>query len=282
MQILVTGAGGLIGTHLVPLLEAEHELFTLSGIKGRKNNTYIDFSKEWSTEALPTGLDVIIHLAQSEDFRDFPAKAIEVFNINTESTLKLAAFANNTGVKKIIYASSGGIYGSSDDPFTEVQGKGYEPGMGFYIATKHCSEVILDNFTSLLDVIQLRFFFVYGKGQRKEMLMPRILNNVLEEKPINLNGDDGIKINPIHVTDAALAIKAALHLQGSHKINIGGTEVLSLKEIAEIIGRRTGKDPQFNIDKEIKPKHLIGDISKMKKLLVSPAMKFQEGIESLL
>ena len=87
MRILITGAGGLIGSHLIPLLEKDNELFTVSGKYSGSNNINIDFSGDWSTDLLPAGIEAIIHLAQSEDFRDFPTKAKTVFYTNTLSTL---------------------------------------------------------------------------------------------------------------------------------------------------------------------------------------------------
>jgi nucleoside-diphosphate-sugar epimerase len=281
MRILITGAGGLIGSHLVPLLEKEHELITVSGKINNAGNLNIDFSKDWSTDLLPAGIDAIVHLAQSEDFRDFPGKAKSVFNVNTVSTLNLADFAVKAGIKKFIYASSAGIYGNSDDAFTEEQQIIYKKEMGFYLGTKYCSEVILNNYTTLLDVQQLRFFFVYGKGQRKDMLIPRLINNVKAENPITLLGKDGIKINPLHASDAAKAIKAALDLQGSHIINAGGPEVLSLRKICEIIADCIGTSPVFNIE-EKKPGHLMGDISRMTELLIAPEIKFSDGIKTLI
>lgn len=51
--------------------------------------------------------------------------------------------------------------------------------LGFYLTSKYCSELILDNYSSFLTIIQLRLFFVYGMGQRKDMLIPRLIENVL-------------------------------------------------------------------------------------------------------
>lgn len=281
MRILITGAGGLIGSHLLPLLEKEHEVFTISSKINGANNFQINFAEDWTTDILPEGINAIIHLSQSEDFRDFPGKAKAVFNTNTVSTLNLIDFAVKKGVKKFIYASSGGVYGNSDEAFKEEQEIVYKKELGFYLATKHCSEVILNNYSSLLDIQQLRIFFVYGKGQRKDMLMPRLVKNVTEGNTITLTGKDGIRINPLHATDAAKAIKAALDLTGSHIINTGGAEVLSLRDICEQIGRVTGKEPVFSIDDK-RPGNLFGDISKMKTLLVAPEIKFAEGIKTLL
>ncbi len=280
-KILLTGAGGLVGTHLLPLLNKDYEVYTISGKNISSNNLKIDFSKEWNAQILPRDLDIIIHLAQSENFRDFPSKAVDVFNVNTTSTLKLIDFAYHTGVKTFVFASSAGIYGNSDSEFDEATDIVYRSEMGFYLATKQCSEIILDNYSSLLQVIQLRLFFVYGKGQRKDMLMPRLVENIRRGIPVRLQGSSGITINPTHVYDAVRAIKASLSLSGSHKINIAGPELLTMKEIADTIGGIVLKQPQF-IFEGTKARDLIGSTSDMSKKLVKPVTRFKDGIGDLI
>lgn len=280
-KILITGAGGLVGAHLFPLLNEEHQVYTISKKNISKNNINIDFSEEWDISALPKNLDTIIHLAQSENFRDFPRKAIEIFNVNTTSTLKLIDFACKTGVKTFVFASSAGIYGNSDFEFDESMDIVYKSEMGFYLATKQCSEIILDNYSSLLQVIQLRLFFVYGQGQRKDMLMPRLVDNIRRGIPVHLQGAFGITINPTHVFDTVKAIKASLNLTGSHKINIAGPELLTMKEIADTIGSLVLKQPQF-IFEEKKAPNLIGNISDMSKKLIKPVTRFKDGIKDLI
>ena len=157
----------------------------------------------------------------------------------------------------------------------------YESEMGFYLATKQCSEIILDNYSSLLQIIQLRLFFVYGKGQRKDMLIPRLIDNVRSGVPLHLQGASGITINPTHVSDAVNAIKASLNLSGSHKINIAGPESLTMKEMGNIIGRLIHKQPQFIVE-EKEAKNLIGSTSTMSKMLVKPITKFKDGIKDLI
>ncbi|MEO6683290.1 MAG: NAD(P)-dependent oxidoreductase [Ginsengibacter sp.] len=280
-KILLTGAGGLVGSHLLPLINEEHEVITISSKKNSNNNIQIDFSKEWDTDLLPKDLDTIIHLAQSKDFRDFPNKAVDVFNVNTMSTLKLIDFAYKTGVKTFIFASSAGIYGNSDVEFDESTDIIYKSEMGFYLGTKQCSEIILDNYSSLIQVIQLRLFFVYGKGQRKDMLIPRLVDNIQNGIHLHLQGASGITINPTHVSDAVKAIKASLDLSGSHKINIAGPELLTMKEIVEVIGNLIQKQPQFILE-EKEAKNLIGSITNMSEKLVKPQVKFKEGIKDFI
>jgi nucleoside-diphosphate-sugar epimerase len=287
-KILLTGGSGLVGSYLIDvLLRDGYELFLL--VRSDKLNEYdgkvtvieVDFATDWDLNKLPADLYAIIHLSQAENFRDFPAKAKEVFYINTLSTLKLIDFATKNKVSHFIYASSGGVYGT-DGIFTEQQGAAYKREMGFYLGTKYCSEVVLDNYHDLLNVIILRFFFIYGKGQNQTMLIPRLINKVKQEEPIVLEGSDGLKINPVHAADAASAIVASLKLKGSHTFNVAGAEVLSLREICESVGRAISKTPRFEIDDKKTEKQLIGDISKMKELLVTPSISFDEGIKTLI
>jgi nucleoside-diphosphate-sugar epimerase len=280
-KILLTGAGGLVGSNLLPLLNKENKVYTISSKSNSNDNFKVDFSRDWDTNIVPNDLDIIIHLAQSENFRDFPNKAVEVFNVNTNSVLKLIDFAHRTQVKTFVFASSGGVYGSSDFEFDESTNIIYNKEMGFYLATKQCSEIILDNYSSVLQVIQLRLFFVYGQGQRKDMLIPRLIDNIRNGVPLRLQGASGISINPIHVSDAVRAIKASLDLTGSHKINIAGPEILSMKEIGNIIAGSIDKKLQF-IYEEKEAKNLIGNITKMSDKLIKPVTKFKDGIVDLI
>jgi len=284
-NILITGANGLIGKSLLPLLAEENNLFAITSqknIQNTKNVTFIpiDLSKEWNTSILPNNIDLIIHLAQSAHFRDFPEKSQEVFAVNTDSTLKLLHYAQQIGVKKFIYASSGGVYGNGEQHFAEDSPLAPSGDLGFYLSTKLCSEILLESFIKFFDIITLRLFFVYGKNQKKSMLIPRLVDNVKESKTIILQGENGIKINPIHVDDAVIAIQNSLSLLGSHKINIAGKEVLSLKQIVEIIETHVGKKAVLKIQNQ-EIKNLVADTEKMERLLHIPSINLKMGLSSI-
>jgi nucleoside-diphosphate-sugar epimerase len=192
--------------------------------------------------------------------------------------MRLLDWARQIGVRTFVFASSGGVYGAGGKEFSEEQEAMPRGDLGFYLSTKLCSEVIAENYTQYMDVIILRFFFVYGPGQRRSMLIPRLVDSVREEKPIVLQGKDGIRINPTYVSDAVDAICAALELAGSQKINVGGPQVLSLREIGNIIGEALRKKPNFEVKHDAEPSHLIGDTTKMSRLLTEPKVSFKEGI----
>ena len=288
MKILVTGATGFIASHLLRKLPAEYEMFGLTrtslreGLLAKVNWIRQDLTRTVKQSRLPKSVDAVIHLAQSEYYREFPKQALEVFSVNTASTMHLLDWARQTGVKTFVFASSGGVYGAGEKEFSEEQEVMPRGDLGFYLSTKLCSEVIAENYTQYMNVIILRFFFVYGPRQRRSMLIPRLVDSVRKEKPIGLQGKDGIRINPTYVSDAVDAICGALELTGSQKINVGGPQVLSLREIGQIIGEALRKKPNFEVNHDAEPSHLIGDTAKMSKLLNEPKVSFKEGIARFL
>lgn len=285
-NIIVTGAGGLIGSELVRRLKDNYTVFAVSRSKPADsegvNFIPLDLSSEWHFGQLPPQAEAVFHLAQSEHFREFPKKTADVFEVNTGSTVKLLDYALQAGVKKFVYASSGGIYGFGDHGFSEAQEIVAHGDLGFYLGTKLCSEILVENYSKYFDVIIARFFFVYGGQQKRSMLIPRLVDNILKGNPITLQGEEGLKTNPIHVTDACEALVHCLSVNGSHKINIAGPEVLSLKQIATIIGRKAGKHVVLHQQPNSTANHLIADIGKMKKLLCEPKVTFEEGVKDFL
>lgn len=241
----------------------------------------VDLSSDWSPKALPTSIDVVIHLAQSSHFREFPEQAMDVFGVNVASTARLLDYARTAGARHFILASSGGVYGAGDEAFRENSPIPHHGQLGYYLGSKLCAEVLAQNYSSLMNVAILRFFFMYGKGQKRQMLVPRLVDNVIAGNPINLQGKDGIKINPIHVSDAAAALEGCLKLEGSHTFNVAGAQTMSMREIAGLIGQAVGREPVFKID-ACEPRHLIADIGALSDSLVVPRVSFAQGIMELI
>lgn len=288
-KCLVTGATGLIGTALLKRLQSDWEIYALSRTAPTRplkhptvHHLPLNLATCWPTDHLPPEIDAVIHLAQSEHFRHFPDKALDVFGVNVASTLHLLDYARQAGAQHFVLASSGGVYGHDDQKFNEEEAVTARADLGFYLSTKLCAEIVAENYAPFMQIIMLRFFFVYGPGQRKNMLIPRLVQSVREGRNITLQGEDGIRINPTYVTDAASAIVRALTLESSHKINVGGPDVLSLRQIGEIIGQGVGRDPVFQIEADATPRHLVGDIGKMTQLLGTPQVHFVDGIRLLL
>ncbi|MGQ0761920.1 MAG: NAD-dependent epimerase/dehydratase family protein [Acidobacteriota bacterium] len=284
MRILVTGATGFIGGHLARQLQAEHEVYALT----RKSPSHPDAPAlsevRWieqdvtaplNRSRLPPRLDAILHLAQSEFYKQFPTQARDIFEVNTQSTLHLLEYGREAGISRFVYASSGGVYGFREEGFIETDP--VNP-LNFYLSSKYCAELLIANYQQFFRTVVLRLFFVYGEGQSSSMLIPRLIDSVAAGRPIVLQGQDGIRINPTYVGDAVAAFERGLTLEGSQLINVAGPEVLSLREIGEIIGRQLGCAPVFNVQPDQEPTHLVGDLAKMKTLLGGPHVTFVEGV----
>jgi nucleoside-diphosphate-sugar epimerase len=285
-NILLTGSLGLLGRNVSRRLLSKN--FCVHGItsnpsfkSAEKMKIHcVDFASNWSEEILPKKIDAIIHLAQTRNFRNFPNNAIEIFKVNIESTARLLDYAKRAGVKKFIYASSGGVYGAAIRPLTESDSIVPTGELGYYLGSKACSEILVQSYSSILQVIILRPFFIYGPGQDRNMLIPRLMDSISSCKLITLQGENGIHINPIHVEDAGAAVVACLTLEKSGIFNLAGPNVLSIREICEGMGHYLDVRPKF--EKQFgEPNDLIADISAMKQKLVIPSHSLMNSFKDV-
>ncbi len=105
MDILITGATGLIGAVAIRRLSQTHRVYALArrrptGPEARDASWIeCDLGRPWETTALPEGIDVVIHLVQSRRFREFPEGAGDMFEVNIASTMRLLAYAHQAGAR---------------------------------------------------------------------------------------------------------------------------------------------------------------------------------------
>ena len=113
------------------------------------------------------------------------------------------------------------------------------------------------------------------------MLLTRLVRNIREGEPIFLDGGEGMRFNPVHVSDAARAVAAAMDLQHSAVVNVAGPEVLSLGDAVEELSAQLGVRAEIRPRPDVRPTDLVADISRMKGLLVPPRVTFAEGATEL-
>jgi len=277
MRILVTGASGLIGKSLIKNLSA-HEVIDIRKIRTKHNSLLLDFSKEWSINDLPSSIDTIIHLAQSRNFRKFPLAAEEIYSVNTLSTAKLLNYAQSTGVKNFIYASTGGIYKPKNSLLKEDSHLLPIGELSFYFTSKLNSEMLCNAYSEILNTTIIRPFFVYGPNQSSDMLIPRIFNSVKNSTPVLLAGNEGISINPIFVEDAAKFIVGIVEREIRGVFNLAGNEILSLKKITERVSSLLDKEAIFK--SSIESPNLVANIDNLLNYFPNFAWTpFDEGME---
>jgi UDP-glucose 4-epimerase len=270
-----------VGSHLIRALAPSYETYALDVAPPPSDlPTSIawisgDLTAASLEHSLPERVDAVVYLAQSSRYREFPAGAASVFGVNIAGPFRMLEYARKITATQFIITSSGGVYGFNYESFAETDP--VNP-LGFYLSSKYASELLVANYRQFFDTIVLRPFFVYGAGQRASMLVPRLVQSVIDGKPITLKGKDGMRANPLHVSDAVAAITSALEVEGNALINLAGPQDLSLREIGEMIGRHVNRPPRFEIEDCESPNHLVGDNSRMRELLVAPQVRFSDGV----
>ena len=252
-RLLISGANGLLGKTTLIKLSSKYSVFaivreipaheTVPGV------IYIelDLSSDWDVSLLPSEMDIIVHVAQSNKYKDFPSSAMEVFNVNLTSTMKLLDYGHRAAIKKFVLASTGGLYAQNRLPLTEDSDIFSPDKLTHYLGTKLSSEVFATNYRPFFHVDILRIFFMYGPGQKSNMLIPRLISSIQKGDPILLAGDSGIRLNPIFVEDVVDIIASRLLSDDSQVFNVAGQEVVNFRQLSEIIGELIGKKPVFDI-----------------------------------
>jgi nucleoside-diphosphate-sugar epimerase len=247
MRILITGGTGFVGSALGPrLVAAGHELFCVC-----RPGSSVGFGETviWNAESpvggdFPESIEVVIHLAQSRRYRHFPVDSREMFDVNVGMTMSLLQWAARSGVKHFCLVSSGTVY----EPFTgSLQEDAAVAPRSFLGASKFASEIISRPFSGLFKLNILRLFFPYGPGQRGR-LIPDLIRRIRcgEAVQVTRNGQ-GMRLVPTFVDDIADVFLASIESSWTGTLNVATPEALSIREIAELIGRQLGIEPKLEI-----------------------------------
>lgn len=173
-KILVTGADGFIGRHLVSLLESRGYDCYCAVRRGGRNSRYLAVGEigpgtDWSR--LVRGVDVVVHLAgRAHILKEISADPrAEFMRVNAEGTAALAACAGRAGVRRFIYLSSIGVYGrtTSSSPITEDSTLSPH---NYYSESKLAGERAASAAAGSMEVTVVRPPLVYGAGVKANFL----------------------------------------------------------------------------------------------------------------
>jgi len=244
-NVLVFGASGFVGANLIESKNDEVNFIPV-GREAKDGWVKANLTDENFVDCLPKNIDTVVYLAQSKEYRNFPGGSEDMMSVNAMAILKLANWSVTNGVKKIIYASTANVY-SSQDTCLSV-GAETNPG-SFYGFSKLSGENVLKQFSSLISTDILRFFTIYGPGQ-KGMLIPNMIQKVKNEEKITLTNKEGLFLSPVYVKDVLSLLHGLINESSDeikHQIlNVSGEETISLLEIVKTIGTILNKD--LNID----------------------------------
>ena len=260
MKIVMTGASGFVGSHLLRRWASAHEIFILPR------------NSEWK-KILPGKADAVVHLAMVSG--PFPDKALEMFEVNTLFTQRLLDYARQSGVKKFLFASTGDVYGVKAG--ASLESDPAKPS-GYYAITKHLSELLMKGYSDFFETCSLRIYRPYGPGQ-KDRLIPKLAESIRKGIPVFVENGERPLLSPIYIDDLAEAFDRVLNRSCSGILNLAGSQIVSMKELIERIGEAVGSKPK--IEEASHPSgDQIGDITLMKqKLGLWPMIGLPEGIK---
>ncbi len=248
MKILVTGAAGFIGRHVLTLAIAQgHEVIAwgrhrlvLPGLAGNLPPDFLD--DVGCTDSLEE-VEAVIHLAGDYPRFGSPrARPIELFNANAALTTKLLDACSRAGVRRFVLASTAAVYGGRHTtPLSESQA--LDAG-GAYAASKACAEMMcrVHHADDALQTTCLRLFNVFGPGQAGNAIVPSLVRQALEEDPVRV-ADDRPTCDFVFVTDVAAALLAAACTTSRlpDVLNIGSGRGTSIAELGTIVMRAAGR-----------------------------------------
>ncbi len=302
MNCLVTGAAGFIGSHLCRRLLKEGfkvvgiDSFTdfypkrikqknIKPLKKDKNFEFIaEDINELSLKKILKKTDYVFHHAAQAGVRTSWGANFSVYiKNNIEATQKMLEVAKDLNLKKFIYASSSSVYGNSPDlPMSETSP--LYP-LSPYGVTKLAAENLCLLYCKNYGVpsISLRFFTVYGPGQRPDMAFHKFFKSIAEGKQISVYGDGSQTRDFTYIDDVIDANLSSLEKGKVGEIyNIGGGTRKRLKDIFPILENICQKRVRIarkETQKGDMP-HTFANIEKARKdLNYSPQVNLRDGLK---
>jgi UDP-glucuronate 4-epimerase len=163
---------------------------------------------------------------------------------NVTGTLNVLEAARAARVGQVVFGSSSSVYGASGKgPFKESSP--LPATLSPYAATKVAGEQLCSVYSHLHETrcIVLRFFTVYGPGQRPDLAISKFTRAILEDQPIPFHGDGSSLRDYTHVSDIVAGISAALdYRKTSYEVfNLGSGHRITLAKLVETLEQITGK-----------------------------------------
>lgn len=302
MTVLVTGGAGFIGSHVVPMLLERGRTVRIfdNMFRGDRDAVNALIAAGWPVELVDqdiryggavqramAGCDSVVHLAAMSINKSM-ADPYESIDLNVTGTHNVVAAAAAVGVRRFVFASSASVYGNptklpmhEDDPLDPLTP---------YCIAKRAGEDLLRFYqrTAGLSWIALRFFNVYGPGQKITAYYTSVINHFVDRlrggKPPMIDGCGEQSMDFVHVHDIARAVVAAVDAeQDNLPINVGTGVDTSVASLAKILIDAAGMDvtPEFN-PRDVWVTRRAADIARAREVLGwSPTITVEDGMRAL-
>ena len=304
----ITGGAGFIGSNLIktlflnepgikitciddfdPFYSPAIKEFNIRDLKSNPNfhlliNDLANTSGQELSELISDRVDVIVHIAAKAGVRPSIDNPVAYQQANVIGLQNMLDFAKIKNIKQFVFASSSSVYGINDHyPWKEDEKL---MPISPYAMTKLAGEMLGHVYHKLFGIrfIALRFFTVYGPGQRPDLAIHKFTKAILKAQPITMYGDGSTSRDYTFVDDTVRGVIGAMQYDQSdfEIINLGNNYTVSLKELIVAIEDITGKKAiieQYPDQPGDVPK-TFADISKAKQLLgYNPKTQLKDGLK---
>ena len=260
MNVLVTGGGGFIGSHVVDRLLKDGHNVSVIDISRENIERNLGVNEELGRSNLSVhccdvnsishlngldNIDWIVHLAALADIVPSIENPVDYHDANVNGTLQVLEFARNNNVKRFIYAASSSCYG--DKPRVPTQETEPINVKYPYALTKWIGEEYCMHWHKVykLPVLSLRFFNVYGPRSRTTGAYGAVfgvfLAQKLNEKPYTVVGSGSQSRDFIYVDDVVEAIMSSLKSSRvGEAYNVGSGQHVTINNLVNLLGKNHG------------------------------------------
>jgi dTDP-glucose 4,6-dehydratase/UDP-glucose 4-epimerase len=285
--VLITGGAGFIGSHLANAWRAAGSgLRLVDDLRVAPllplNRSLLRKSVLEMTKADLAGVDVVYHLASDKNVPrsfDQPLQYLE----NLESTTHLLRLCTEMGVARVIVASTCEVYGRArnlptgeDEPLAPLSP---------YAASKVAMEMVVRAYQEaggpgLLPTV-VRFFNVYGPGERPDAVIPRFCAGALTDGVLPIEGAGTQRRDFSYIDDVVDRLVRLVPIDSVPVINLGSGVSTSISEIARIVSAvRHGVVAVHRDSRRNEIGEFTADITLQQMLLArsAPVVRLEEGI----
>jgi UDP-glucose 4-epimerase len=300
MRFLITGGAGFIGAALANrLADQGHSVRALddlsAGDPSRLNSSVLftrgdvrDVPKLWS---LLQKVDCVYHLAARVSV---PASILyprEYEAVNVGGTVSVMEAMRDAGVKRVVFASSGAIYG--EQPRQPVKESDPPRPQSPYAVSKLAAEHYVATIGALwgIETVALRIFNAYGPGQHLPAshapVIPQLMHQALKGGSLVIFGDGSQTRDFVYIGDVVDALVAAATAEGVDRlvINVGSGREVSINELAHQIARLADRPAEVlhSHAESGGVSRLVADLTLARaKLEFQPKVGLEQGLELLL
>lgn len=308
-NILVTGGAGFIGSHLcAALLKQGNRVVSIDNfndyydpsikrenierLKRLGNRALVSLEADIRsfdtvdrifTEYMP---GFVVHLAACAGVRPSIEKPLLYTETNVNGTVNILECSKRHGVAKLVFASSSSVYGNNKKvPFNEDDR--VDSPISPYAATKKAGELLCHTYSVLygMHIACLRFFTVYGPGQRPDLAIHKFSWLIDRSLPIPFYGNGETRRDYTYIDDIIDGVLKSMEWvsggNGYDVFNLGESRTISLRDMVETL--ENALDRKARLDRlSSQPGDVeitYADIAKAKRVLgYSPNTEFEEGI----